>query len=214
MRSELTNNMRLLAVLLALVWLLAITPFLHAAEPKAVPMVVAEQSKAECAVVGYMNAYRYRDFSAVGHFDSVISSFIDDLFGKIPPGNNQGREAERLGLESMRRAEREKLAGTGTDPFASRPASGWRPLHKALYPEMRFKIIKIRDTGYRAPGGDRDSDRELVVELNYADSAHAPQHLGRAVKTGLVKILVRPWKVYRDYRVLGYRPLSRGLKYF
>jgi hypothetical protein len=165
-------------------------------------------SQAEHSVIGYINAYRYHDFVAVGRFDAAISAAIDKRFKRLPQENNLA-EAERPELAAMHRSEKDKLAGTATDPFGNpeRPTPALRPLHQALYPEIRFKIIAARD-------GDKGRDKKVVVELNYADSAHAPRHNGKPVSSARIHVMLRAGQGAPEYKVEGYRLTGQGIRYF
>jgi hypothetical protein len=181
------------------------TPSIETAVP-----FVEEHSQAEYSVIGYINAYRYRDFAAVGNFDAVISAAIEKQLIPTSQVYSGPTEAMKHELEAIQRYEQEKLAGTTANPFASSRKSpqALRPLYQALYPGIRFKIIKATSSNRKS------SDTDVAVELNYSDRGHAPKHNGKPVSSAIVRVYLNAWKSSPKYRVLGYRPTVRGVKFF
>lgn len=197
---------RIVGLLLLTLPVLTIATGLHAAGVQ----TDAAQSQAEHAVIGYINAYRYRDFTTAGRFDAIISAAINERLKAQPHGLNRLAEAGKPELEAMQHAEQEKLAGTANSPFSRQApkSTSVLPLYKALYPGITFRFITppIQNSTGR--------DTPLDTELTYADSARAPRHHGKRVRSARIRIMVRHGKETPEYRVLGYYPSGKGMTFF
>lgn len=172
--------------------------------------------KPEHAVIGYITAYLYNDFGAVGHFDAAITAAIEEQLDPASGGGSmKADDAEKRQMELIRRNEREKRTNGSYAPFENkgRTTDALPPLYKVLYPGMKYRIIEVREAKPKAKGdAARQCAKEITVELSYPDIGSAPHHKGRRIKKGFVRVCLR--KRPLQYKVCGYLPVRGGMEYF
>jgi len=211
------------ALLLALfaVPVLTSTPTYAATTKKTAPaagFVPEHTKKTKYAVIGYITAYLYNDFSAVGCFDAVITTTIEQQL-KVTSEDRKmtANDAEKRQLEIIRRNEQEKRTNSAYAPFEhqARPAPALPPLYKVLYPGMKYRIVSVRDIKPKTKAAATSHcAKEVTLELMYPYTNCAPNHKGRRIKKGLVKVRLRKWNWPLEYKVCGYIPAIEGVEYF
>lgn len=172
--------------------------------------------KAEYAVIGYITAYLYNDFSAVCYFDAAMSTVIEEQFGLASEDwSMKADNAKKQQVKVIRRNEREKRTNSTYAPFENPDGSTatLSPLYKVLYPGMKYRIIEVRETKRKISDAlAGQCTRDVTVELSYPDVGYAPHHKGRRIKRGLVRVFLQKWPL--EYKVCGYLPVRDGVKYY
>jgi len=180
---------------------------------------VPERSKKpKYAVIGYITAYLYNDLSAVGYFDAVITAAIEKQINVTAEGRKMtANDAEKRQIEIIRRNEHEKRKNSAYAPFEpqARSKRALPPLYKVLYPGMKYRIVSVRDVKPKARATAKlHCVKEVTVELMYPYTNCAPNHKGRRIKRGLVKVRLQKWNWPLEYKVCGYIPAIEGVEYF
>ena len=180
---------------------------------------VPEQTKKpKYAVIGYITAYLNNDLSAVGYFDAVITTALEEQL-KLTSENKKisAVDAEKRQIEVIRRNEREKRTNSAYAPFETtgHSSAALSPLYKVLYPGMKYRIISVRNAKPKAKATSaRKCAKEVTVEFRYSDIGYAPHHKGRRIKKGLVRVCLQKWNWPLEYKVCGYLPVRDGMEYF